>query len=428
MTKKPTRQLRLSSLLKRAHLYTTLIAVCLAGLSLTTASLFAMRGLAEHNLQLVARSLSYTVEAAVVFSDAEAANQSLQLIATHEALGSARITDRHGRLLAEWNSPDQAERATWQHAIGRITQPPPVHMPILHDQTQVGELTLSSNNKVVNQFLLKGLLLLSLSLGLAVAGSLYLTHRIAHRISRSLNNLIQVTHRVRTERDFKARVPRAKIAEFNELGQDFNTLLAELHDWNLLHEQEKHELNHQASHDRLTGLANRALFDAELTRARLTALSNNSRFAVLYIDADHFKTINDQHGHAAGDHVLQELANRLRNQVRQGDTVARLGGDEFAVLLPPPKNINDISRVADGITHSMQQPIRLKNGQEIILGLSIGVAFFPDDAMDTESLLQVADHAMYSTKHAGRGHWQYAQSITSYTSGEPSHDNPDRIT
>lgn len=398
----------LAQLLKRAHLQTILVAVLLAGLTLTATGLFTMRALAEHNLRLVARALSYTVEAAVVFSDPEAASSSLQMIASREALDSARIFDRHNRLLASWDNPDRKAKS-WQYSLANLLKPKPVQITIRHGNNRVGQLELTGNGKLAGQFLLKGLLMVVLSLGLALAVSLYLTSRLSRRISKPLAQLAQVTHRVRTERNFKARVPRARIAELNLLGEDFNALLSELQAWQRLQEQEKAELNHQASHDSLTGLANRALFEATLARAQLNALKEHSRFALLYVDADHFKQVNDQLGHAAGDQVLQQLAQRLRQQVRSADTVARLGGDEFAILLSGLSDGQAADRIAENIMHSMQEPMQLDDGRQHIQSLSIGLAVFPDDAQDVKDLLLAADQAMYSSKHAGRGLWRRSQ-------------------
>lgn len=406
MKQPPSEYPRLSSLLKRAHLHTILVAICLAGISLTSTGLFAMRAVAEHNLQLVARSLSYTVEAAVVFHDAQAAHEALQLVASWETLSSARILDHRGQPLADWASPNNAAPGSFQYFINNLIQPSPVQWPIVHNNVTIGQLVLANNGKAMVTFLLKGFMLMAISLALAALVSLYLTNRITRRISKPLSNLTKVAHRVRHERNFEARVPSAQIAELNALSEDFNALLTELQAWHQTQEQEKAELNHQASHDSLTGLANRSLFEAKLKSTQLEALKHNSRFAVLYIDADHFKEINDTLGHAIGDLVLQEIATRLHQQVRSGDTVARLGGDEFAILLPNLTQTRDVSRIAEAITHHMLVPFQLSNDQQIDLSLSIGVAVFPEDANDSNDLLEAADQAMYASKQAGRGHWQ----------------------
>ncbi len=392
----------LSSVL-RTHLGVTLLAICLVGVSLTLAGVFALRAYSEHNLQLIARSISYTIEAAVVFRDAEAAAETLELIASQEELASVQVTDRDGHLLAHWQSSESHRLINLQRYVFRLLQPAPVLLPIQHDGMLVGQLELTGNGSSLALFLIKGFLLILACLLLTTLCTLYLSNRVIRGITQPLQNLAMVAHRVRYERRFDARVPSANIAELDELSQDFNELLSELEIWQARLDQENATLNHQASHDSLTGLANRTFFESRLSRIILDATQQGHCVAVLYIDGDHFKQVNDQLGHAAGDAVLIALAVRLRAQLRKDDVVARLGGDEFAAILTPLSDIKDATRIADAIQASMQAPIELPDGQSIRTTLSIGIAIFPDDAEEPHALLQAADMAMYSAKQAGRG-------------------------
>ncbi len=120
--------------------------------------------------------------------------------------------------------------------------------------------------------------------------------------------------------------------------------------------------------------------------------------AVLFLDSDHFKQINDSLGHAVGDEVLINVASRVRAQLREHDLVARLGGDEFAVLLTPLHSREDAERIADKIVASMRLPIQLDDGRRVPSALSVGIAFYPDDGQDPASLLNAADAAMYQAK------------------------------
>ncbi len=399
--------LQMSTLLKRAHLHTILVAMILVGISLVT-GVFSLKAFAEYNLQLMGRSLGQAVEAAVVFSDAEAASETLQHIAPGELLGLITVVDRHGVQLAQWGSVENTTGSGLQQLINHLVQPAPLLLPITHDNQVVGEIYLASNSTILSPVMAKGFAFMAASLVLAVLASLYLAKRTTRSINQPLHVLTEAAHRVRHERNFEERIPGAKIAELNELSEGLNALLAELHSWQLVQEQEKAELNYQASHDSLTGLANRNQFEAILARTYLQARQNNMRFAVLYLDADHFKQINDIKGHDAGDLVLQEVAKRLRQRVRSGDTVARFGGDEFAILLPNLNSNEDTIRIAEAITLDMRTPVRLGDGQTTHIGLSIGAAVFPDDANSPEALLKAADRAMYLVKQTGRGHWQRA--------------------
>ncbi|MBF0188497.1 MAG: diguanylate cyclase [Magnetococcales bacterium] len=162
------------------------------------------------------------------------------------------------------------------------------------------------------------------------------------------------------------------------------------------------KLIHMAHHDLLTGLPNRLLLLDRLHRAAANANRNNTTLALLYLDLDRFKPINDTHGHQAGDTVLRSVARRLCDVVRKSDTAARVGGDEFVVLLEDAGHRDDATQVAEKIIDSLSQPIVLENGAECQIGTSIGISLFPNDALDPETLIQRADLAMYNTKESGR--------------------------
>lgn len=154
--------------------------------------------------------------------------------------------------------------------------------------------------------------------------------------------------------------------------------------------------------DALTGLPNRLLFADRLESILREAVRNGECFAVLFVDIDHFKAINDTHGHDAGDQVLQAVTRRLRGSVRASDTVARYAGDEFTVVLRHIIKNDDVQRIVDKILQAVGEPLQLENGVRVATGVSIGVSFFPDDAPDADTLVKHADEAMYAAKRQGR--------------------------
>lgn len=162
----------------------------------------------------------------------------------------------------------------------------------------------------------------------------------------------------------------------------------------------------QANFDALTGLANRSLFQEQLQAAIRLAGHAGTRLALLYVDLDGFKQVNDRYGHAVGDDLLRIVSKRLSGGVRESDWVARLGGDEFTVCLETVHGREDARVVAEKILQEMSRPFMLDD-VEIVLSASIGIALFPDDARSMDKLLQLADGAMYKAKQQGRNRWLF---------------------
>ena len=169
---------------------------------------------------------------------------------------------------------------------------------------------------------------------------------------------------------------------------------------------QKDALSYQANHDELTGLANRTLFNDRLRLAIEKANRNKHLVALLFIDLDHFKEINDSLGHDVGDLVLQEVTNRFNNVIRNDDSVARLGGDEFTVILEDLKNAQDASLAAQKILKSLSEPFILQNNK-LYISSSIGISIYPDNGISVQNLLKFADSAMYKAKDEGRNNFQY---------------------
>jgi diguanylate cyclase (GGDEF)-like protein/PAS domain S-box-containing protein len=170
--------------------------------------------------------------------------------------------------------------------------------------------------------------------------------------------------------------------------------------------QLEERLSYQANHDPLTRLPNRTLFHERLQRAVARAHRNQSLVALLFIDLDRFKQVNDTMGHLAGDLLLQQVSERLTGAIRQGDTVARLSGDEFTVILEDVQDPRDAAVVSHKILRMLAESFDLA-GQEARISSSIGVALFPADAGDPQGLIKLADAAMYRAKHLGRNGCQF---------------------
>jgi diguanylate cyclase (GGDEF)-like protein len=165
------------------------------------------------------------------------------------------------------------------------------------------------------------------------------------------------------------------------------------------------QVAYQAYHDALTGLPNRMLFRDRLNQALAHTQRHSLGLAVLFLDLDHFKLINDTLGHSVGDWLLKEVAQRLKQAIREGDTVARLGGDEFTILLPEFSRSEDAAHVAQKILDIISAPLRWDN-HDVYITTSIGISISPSDGSDSETLIKCADNAMYRAKELGRNNYQ----------------------
>jgi len=400
----------LGSVIGRGHLILALVAVTLASVSLTLFGVLALRVYADHNLHLIARSINYTVEAAVVFNDSAAATEALSLIASTEEVAQAEVFDANGKLLAQWVRPETGMLSQVELALAHALLEQPISQPIVRQGQRVGSIHVVGHGGSLLRFLLSGLAGIVICTALSAWVALYLARRLLLGITKPLQSLAAVAHAARSERDFDRRVPPAQIAELDNLGSDFNALLGEMEAWQSHLQSENETLAHQASHDSLTGLPNRAFFEGRLIRALRGAAKINERVAVLFLDSDRFKDINDNFGHAAGDAVLVAVAERVRAQLREDDLVARLGGDEFAILLAPLHKVEDAQRIADKIIASMDVPIPLPGNTQVLTSLSIGIAVYPDHGATPGTLLNAADAAMYQAKRLSQGGQQTAES------------------
>jgi diguanylate cyclase (GGDEF)-like protein/PAS domain S-box-containing protein len=177
------------------------------------------------------------------------------------------------------------------------------------------------------------------------------------------------------------------------------------------------QMEYQAYHDVLTGLPNRLLFRDRIDIALAHAKRHHTSAAVMFLDLDQFKLVNDSLGHTVGDALLQEVATRLVLSIRADDTVARMGGDEFTILLTDTKDAASSALVAQKLLDAVSKPMVIE-GNELYVTTSIGIARSPEDGVDAESLLKQADGAMYRAKEAGRNNFQFATATASSDTSE----------
>lgn len=203
-----------------------------------------------------------------------------------------------------------------------------------------------------------------------------------------------------------APLPVQRQDELGQLARSFVQMQEEIVEHLEELSRSRNALEHLARHDPLTGLPNRRVFFERLEHALAAARRSAKPLAVLFVDLDHFKQLNDSLGHSIGDRVLQAVANLLRSATRESDTVARLGGDEFVILIEQLDDPGQVVAVLHKLHERFQLPMLL-DGHEVKVQASMGVSLFPRDGDDIESLVQQADRAMYVAKNAGRNTYSY---------------------
>lgn len=409
--------------LHRAYFGATALALALGGAALLLVSFATVRTLLDDKQHLVARTVAYSVEAAVVFDDALSAQEILEQIAGREHLVEASVLLEDGRVLARHSNPARFYGG-FGPAFERLVFSAPASAPILHDRKSLGQVTLRGDGSELIRFVLLSILAVLLGLLLILWAVGKLVRRMERSLVAQLEALARFTRETWVRQDFERRLPSFEVLEFNALGQDFNALLGEIEARNQELQTHKVQLEHSnaalsvlALHDSLTGLANRAAFVQRLAQAVEEARQKGGRVGLLYLDNDHFKAVNDLHGHEAGDRLLVEVARRLRGCVREDDLVARLGGDEFTVLLAPLRDPEDGARVAGKILAAMGAPVEVSPGQTIAPSVSIGIAVFPEHALTPGQLMGAADQAMYLAKREKRGTWRFWMPPSPETSG-----------
>ena len=235
-------------------------------------------------------------------------------------------------------------------------------------------------------------------------GSTFVGRTVGKRVDpgEATQQWIWIVQDVTAERAARDALERAMVDRTQELVSANRMLEAEITD----RKQAETRAQHLADHDPLTGLPNRRLLEDRLMQAIARGSRNQKPTAVMFVDLDRFKVINDTLGHAVGDVLLKEVAERVVKQLRVGDTVCRIGGDEFVVVLPEVTRTSDAAGVAQKIIDTVALPIKVED-HDLKVSVSIGISVFPDDGGDAEALIRNADAAMYHAKETGRAGYQF---------------------
>lgn len=390
-------QTSLKSYLIKSQAYLSLLILLVCVIGMTGIAAHTFKKYSEYNLQLIAQALSEQLQAAVVFDDKQTVNETLALFIEKYPLESIQVTNVNGQLVSYIN--DTTKHSFFSPVLekiqGWLISDRAGHTDIVHNGQIIAKIKVVNSIYPLISFLQQFLILFTISLISALLLISFSTRLIYRKISHSLDTLTETTESVTAHRDFDQRVPSGHIAEFNIISQSFNALLNEIQTWHTHLQQENSHLEHRALHDTLTQLPNRAYFNQRLSQI-FDNQDRHHQFALLYIDNNNFKEINDTHGHLYGDAVLREMAVRLKLALRPDDFLARIGGDEFAVLV---LNINKpiyAITVAQNLLHVSDAPLLIEN-LAIRFSFSIGIAL-SSNAESVEDLIHQADQAMYQAK------------------------------
>ncbi len=359
--------------------------------------------------ELSALQTASNVAAMLLFIDQSEADRELKLLSSRRDLIAATIFDAQGRTFASYAKPivpldKQSREVIRQYQQLEIL----LQVPIYEKNEFVGFLVVSEKLHKLRNWFLQGLALMS-----AIMAVLYFfSARILIKIQqKALNPLVQLTElaeQVTTERDFSLRAKVHQLDEIGRLGQRINELLKRIEIWqdemsNELENahQTSEQLTQLALYDNLTGLPNRLYFRQLLSQMVSYSRQHNQLLALLFIDLDNFKYVNDSYGHEAGDALLILVSQRLSEILRSEDKLCRLGGDEFALLLPGQQHLEATKQLTHRLLEQIRKPLVI-NDVVMPVGMSIGIAFSPLHASEPNQLLNLADEAMYVAKRAGK--------------------------
>lgn len=386
----------------------------------------AMRGAMTDRLMSQADIVANNSVAALAFHDVEAANMTLNSLENESELVGAVLFDVADRPFAIYHRNEHyaLPMEPPSDASGFLGDQLFVSSPVVLDGRQVGSLVLVSEldywdrQQMIQLATVAGVFLFSLLWVVILAGYL---RRI---MLRPILELTATAKQITRSGDFQLRAEKISQDEIGGLVDDFNEMLRQiqLRDEALLKVQSEledkveertreltelaQELERQAYHDALTGLANRATFDDHLQLAIHQAQRYGGELSVLFLDLDRFKNINDTLGHAVGDKLLIEASHRFQACLRSSDTLARLGGDEFAVLLVQTGSPNDAADVARKLIAAVNAPFSI-DGYFLHVSASVGISIYPSDGADAQSILKNADTAMYHSKSNGRNQYTF---------------------
>lgn len=383
----------------------------------------------RNEMLALAAIVSNNTSAAIMFNDQKAALETLAGLSSDPRILAVHIVTNDGAVFAEYIY-SAAKGARGQSGARDFGKPPvPYKIALVQTDSEAGsfwnwpmKLIVAEKiivdgreiGKVVIQANLEGLIeklklffFLAAFVMLVVSLLAYMmSTKLQSLISVPIMNLAQTMKDVSQKKNYSIRSEKTSNDEIGVLIDGFNEMLQEIEERDETLKQRQDHLQRLAHFDSLTSLPNRALYCDRLSQTLLKAAREKQQVAVLFVDLDHFKDINDTLGHRTGDLLLKDVAVRLQKIIRASDTVARMGGDEFTIFQQDVKDSRNAGLVAKKIVESLSQPY-LVEGREIFITASVGITMFPDDGATVDELLRNADTAMYYAKDSGKDMFKF---------------------
>jgi diguanylate cyclase (GGDEF)-like protein len=346
----------------------------------------------------------------MTLSDSRAVTESLAVIKADSSIKQVFVLNRQDQVIAYYHQntgvPPNELRQGLKSLRSEIREQlfelsPGVESTVIRDGVRLGTVLIEQSEHIIINKISDATVISAIILLFALGLSYFLAGRFQRIVTEPVTAMAAVMREVSYTKDYSKRVPSFNTDEINQLAKSFNEMLSEIErrDEDLLDRQD--QLHHMANFDSLTGLPNRALFNDRLEQALRRAARTGEKLAVLFIDLDDFKIINDTHGHRTGDQLLLEATARLAAVTRAGDTLARLGGDEFTIILQDIKTAETALSVARKHMENLFRHYLVDNRQ-LFVSASIGVAIYPEHGTTVETLVRNADAAMYLAKEKGK--------------------------
>ena len=355
---------------------------------------------------------------AMAARDHAAAQRILQALMVAPDVVSAELRLADGSVLAAFERPDPAPESLlldWLESHGLIDTRLLFRRPIRSEDASLGELTVLGDLRSVYLSMGDFLVVAGLACLLVLILALLVLQRFVRSIAMPLDRLTRLVRAVIREKDYSLRAAVTSRDEVGALSLGVNEMLSQiqrresdLQSELLVRKQAEERLDQLAYYDTVTGLPNRHFFNERLIHALNRALPFGESTALMFIDLDNFKIINDTLGHQLGDNLLNRVGERLATVLRSKDLIFRVGGDEFAVILEDVRSREHVASVADKLVNVFNKPLSVEH-QEIFISASIGVSLAPEDAAEPTSLLRNADTAMYYAKGKGKNTYQLFQ-------------------